>query len=185
MVSEPEAAAYPPPVEVWYTTKVSGTTAGFAGYGSLVDPHIVALHQTPLALADGRGHAASLRREAAVELPRVRCRLRNGRVVIAAGVLLAPSPQYPDAAPAVFLDLAHRRSAAHIDRTQPSFPWLRGTNRNDDVGAFLRDRAQGDPEGPPPTRPRRGRHEGETERPDSPGIKPPWCWIWPACPGCR
>lgn len=186
MVSEPDAADYPPPVQVWYTNP-SGTTAGFAGYGSLVDPRIVVLHQSPAAFTAGRAaQVSSLRRESA-DQPRVRCRLHNGRVVIAAGVLLTPSSQYPDATPAVFLDLAHPTSAAHLDRTQPPFPWpsLRGTNRNDDVAAYLRDRSQGDPTEPPPTRPRRGRHEGETDPPGSPGIKPPWCWIWPACPGCR
>lgn len=185
MIIKADAVGEPPLVEVWHTHP-SGTTAGFAGYGTLVEARIVALHQ-PLAAPAGERTRTARTGPAAGEQLRVRCRIRHPRVTIATGVLIPASPDYPDVPPAVFLDLADAAPAAAPPFAQSDFPWppvRGGGNTTGEILAYLSDRTDADPAGRPATGPGRGRNEGEFDPPPPSGIRPPWCLIWPACPGC-
>ena len=184
MVSLEEDGAYPPRVEVWFATP-RGATAGFAGFGTLIESRIVALHTPTPGGGIAPADAKTLRR-VPDRHPRVRCRVHLDRVTIVGGQLIASSPDYPDAASAVYLDRDVQVGAPPAALALPAFPWpgIRGGNTNHEVAEYLRDRRAEDPEAPPATPPNPGRGEGTVEPSPPPGIRPPWCMIWPACPGC-
>jgi len=139
----------------------------FFGYGTVVDPQLVLLHPSDRGWTPRSG--------------RLRARIvsPDGTDVID-GTLLAGDVRGLVTTRMVRLD------GPIVPTVIDSIHWPRhgDTDSRTEFLATLADLAAADPTGDPGPAP----EEADPPRDpfnDFPGLVPPWCWLFPGCPGCR
>jgi hypothetical protein len=151
--------------EVWHLDE-DGHPTRFLGYGSLVSAQVLVLHPP-----------AGRSRHPRTGRARVRVR-RAGALEVLDGSLEPAHVAGLRSLRAVSLDGPSRGEVADL-------PWPR-RGHPDTVGAFrsaLATLAGGDPAEEPSEPPATPDAPGPPV-PDNTQIRPPWCWMFPSCPGC-
>lgn len=163
-------------VEVWRIER-DDMTGSFVGFATLATSRIAVLHPVAARLAMRLLPAA----ESEVQL-RLRCSVDNGsHVRVVDGTVVASGPSIVGRPLAIDLDFS-----TGILVRDDSFPWPSRPPQPEEADAikdYLDHQSANDPVAPVGEPP--GPADlGIPEEPTQPGIRPPWCSVWPGCWGC-
>jgi hypothetical protein len=167
-----DPVASPAQAAIWLRT--GNKPDRFLAYGSVVGPRLVLVHPPRSTERDaGHEHTAERRMPA------------SGSVRTAVGTTVLDGTLVDGAVDGV----RHLRAVildGPLDVPAVSLPWPKPHDRQG-LAVFveaLAALADQDPSSPPPAAPERA-DAPDPLPPDSPMLAPPWCYIFPRCPGCH